>query len=150
MKRENENAEIYRMLFTLVQETPMQTTAFYSKKTTFSINKVSAFFRELKRRGWVDFTLVDNPNKKGNPIISCWFVPGEGEKKKDHKFTKIGETEEDAFTKIGETEEDAEYLRFWSVPRAERLRRKEEAAMDANQSPIPSYSQYFEAHRDRA
>lgn len=139
MKRENKNAEIYRMLFALVQETPMQTTAFYSKQTTLRVNKVSAFFRELKRRGWVDCTLIDNPNPKGNPIISCWFVPAEGEEKKAHQLTKLGETEE-----------DAEYLRFWSVPRAERLRRKAEAAMDANQSPIPSYSQYFEAHRGRA
>lgn len=139
MKRENENAEIYRMLFAMVQETPMQTTAFYSKKTTLSVNKVSAFFRELKRRGWVDCTLIDNPDPKGKPIISCWFVPAEGEEKKDHQLTKLGETEE-----------DAEYLRFWSVPRSERLRRKAEAAMDASQSPIPSYSQYFEAHRDRA
>lgn len=139
MKRENENAEIYRMLFALVQETPMQTTAFYSKKTTLSVNKVSAFFRELKRRGWVDCTLIDNPDPKGNPIISCWFVPVEGEEKKDYQITKLGETEE-----------DAEYLRFWSVPRSERLRRKAEAETEANQPPIPNYSQYFEANRGRA
>ena len=139
MKRENENAEIYRMLFVLVQETPMQTTAFYSKKTTLSVNKVSGFFRELKRRGLVDCTLIDNPDPKGNPIISCWFVPVEGQEKKDRQLTKLGETQE-----------DAEYLRFWSVPRSERLRRKAAAEMESNQSPIPSYSQYFEAHRDRA
>jgi len=139
MKRENENAEIYRMLFVLVQETPMQTTAFYSKKTTLSVNKVSGFFRELKRRGLVDCTLIDNPDPKGNPIISCWFVPVEGQEKKDRQLTKLGETQE-----------DAEYLRFWSVPRSERLRRKAAAEMESNQSPIPSYSQYFEANRERA